>query len=496
MKKLLCTLLAVLTMLVGTSVLAEQVDMTAPMDIELMAYFVMEVNENDPLIKYINEKFNVTLKPTITSEANYKDTLNMRIAGGSLPDWFRVTDQGVFNQLVEDKKLLNVSEMVEKYGFENIAAQLEVNGKASFLANDGVFYRIPDTLGSLNRSIYYRLDWLKALGLEEPTTWEEFADMCRAFAAADLDGIDSTGYASYGDIAGMEMAQSAFTGYRNWGITSDGEYIYKFEDDNFKAMIKFWSELYAEEGTLDPEILISSSTDSIEKFCTGKVGALMMNVNSTWFSSINSTLKAYKPDAELGLMVTMPAGPAGAYMNTYFGFSADSAFNGSMSEAKAARILAIYDYLLSEEGRELTLYGFEGQHHDVVNGVKVQREATLNAEWGQLQHLLGEVADFGTNDRLITEPTMIKWVEATSNPENVRADLLGYFSNERASVINSSLNAVKTKYLVPMVSGEMDVDAEWDNFQQAMKDAGIDEYREMVKAYYESKNATPDAATF
>lgn len=43
-----------------------------------------------------------------------------------------------------------------------------------------------------------------------------------------------------------------------------------------------------------------------------------------------------------------------------------------MSEAKAARILAIMDYLLSDEGRELTLYGNkEGVYYDLVDGKKV-----------------------------------------------------------------------------------------------------------------------------
>ncbi len=496
MKKIVSLLLALLLMAAAPMAMAAEVDMTEPMDIELMAYFVMEVDEKDPIVQFINDKFNVNLKLTITSEANYDDTLNMRIAGADIPDWFRVTDQGVFNQLVEDGALLNVSEMVEKYNFENIAAQLNVNSKAAFLANDGVFYRIPDTLGCLNRGIFYRLDWQEKLNLETPKTWDEFAEMCRAFAEADLDGIDSTGFTAYGNVSGLEIAQSSFTGYRNWGITSTGDYIYKYEDDNYKAMIEYWRDLFAEDGTLDPEIMISSYTEAMEKFCTGKVGALMMNVNSTWYSNMSQTLTSYKSDAKLGLMMPLPAGPAGSYMNSYFGFSADSAFSADLDEAKAARILAIFDYLLSDEGRDLTLYGFEGQHHDVVDGVKVQREETLNTEWGQCQHLLGEVADFGTNDRLITNPTMIEWVNYSTNPDNVRADTLGYFSNERADVISASINELRTQYLVPMITGEMDVDAEWGNFQKALKDAGIDELRGIVKEYYESKGTTPDSATF
>ncbi len=468
-------------------------DFGEEMDIELMAYFVMDVDETDSIVQYINDKFNVNLKLTITSESDYDDTLNMRIAGGDMPDWFRVSDQGIYGQLVEDGMLLNVSELVDKYHFENIAAQFQVD-RAEYLQTDGVFYRIPDTVGCLNRGIFYRKDWLDKLELEQPKTWDEFADMLRAFAEADLDGTGASGFTSYGNVAGLEIAQSAYTGYRNWGLLPDGSLIYKYEDDNYKEMLRYWKELFAENGTLDPEIMIASSTEAMEKFCTGRCGALMMNVNSSWYTTMESDLKAYKADAELGLLIPVLEGPAGAYMNGYFGFSADSSFSSSLSEEKAVRILSIFDYLLSPEGRELTLYGLEGQHHDVVDGVKVPREETLNTEWGQNQHLLGEVADFGSNNALITNETMLEWLEYTSNPENVRADLTGYFTNERATIIQSTLNELRVRYLVPFVTGEMDIDSEWENFQQELKNAGIDELRQLTADYFAGQGASPDPA--
>lgn len=49
-------------------------DFGEEMDIELMAYFVMDVDETDSIVQYINDKFNVNLKLTITSESDYDDT--------------------------------------------------------------------------------------------------------------------------------------------------------------------------------------------------------------------------------------------------------------------------------------------------------------------------------------------------------------------------------------------------------------------------------------
>ena len=167
----------------------------------------------------------------------------------------------------------------------------------------------------------------------------------------------------------MDIAQSSFTGYRTWGLKEDGSLMHAYEDEQYKTMLKYWRDLFT-QGVLDPEVMITSFTEATEKFCTGRVGALMMNVNATWFSTIKTNLAAYKEDAEVALLIPLPEGPAGSYLNSYFGFSADSSFSAKLTEEKAARILTIFDYLLSEEGRELTLYGFEGEHHDVLRAKK------------------------------------------------------------------------------------------------------------------------------
>ena len=87
---------------------------------------------------------------------------------------------------------------------------------------------------------------------------------------------------------------------------------------------------------------------------------------------------------------------------------------------------------------------------------------------------------------------MLKWIDYTSNADNLRSDLLGYFANERATIINATLSELRTQYLVPFVTGEMDIDENWDVFQKALQDAGIDELRTLVSAYFAEKGATPN----
>lgn len=495
MRKLTALALALLMLTGMTSAVAtETVDISEPMDIEIMAYFVMDVTNEDPIIRYLSEKFNVNFKFTITNIDNYDDTLNMRIVSGDVPDWFRIRDtaQSVYTQLQQDGMLLNVSALVEKYGFENIRATFALPN-AGALATDGVFYRVPDTLGKLCRGVYYRQDWLEELGLKMPANFDDLHDALKAMVNADPDGKGTTGLTGY-NLWCLEGFAPSFTGYNTWGQKADGELIYWYEDDQYRDFLKFWNTLY-EEKLLDNEIFINSYETCMEKLATGRAGFYIMNMNTTWWSNNKTMLASYDATAKLGNMIPLPEGPAGAYAATFFGFSADSAFSADMSEAKAAHILAIMDYLLSDEGRELTLYGNkEGVYYDLVDGKKVQKEDAVNADWGQTLHFMGELADFGTNDRLASENEVVDWYAYVADGKNGRSDKLAYFSNDECAGYKAEIDEVVTRYVTAFITGEMDIDAHWDEFQEAMERAGLSIYKGYLKEYVEAQEIELDYA--
>lgn len=490
MKKNFCMLLVALLLLAfAPASLAEEtatVDMTEPVEIEIMAYFVMDVDpDTDPIMQYLEEKFNVDFTITLTNIDNYADTLNMRVASGDMPDWFRITDQSVYGVLQEDGLLLNVSELVDKYGFENIQAAFDAPN-ASILATDGVFYRVPDTIGKLCRCIYFRADWLEELGIETPTTYDEMVEALRQIVEADPDGNGTTGLTCYG-LWCLEGIAPSWTGYNTWGQDADGNLVYWYEDDNYKDFLAWVNMLY-EEKLLDNELFVNSYETCMEKLNTGRAGFYMMNLNTTWWSNNATMLANYDPEARLGVTVPMLEGPAGAYAATDIGYYADSAFSADMDETKAARILAIMDFLLSDEGRELTLYGYEeGKYYEVVDGKKVQKEDVVNLEWGQALHFMGELADFGTSDMLASAPEVVEWYAYLDDPANCAPNLTGYFYNEDATAIWAEVTEVATRYTTAFVTGEMDIETQWQEFQDAMNAAGLQEYKALLKEYVDAQ---------
>lgn len=482
MKKYLSVLCA-LTLLLGMFAFpasAAEVDLSKPMEIELMAYYVMDIPEDDPIMVYLEDKFNVDFKLTITNIDNYNDTLNMRIASGDIPDWFRIRTDSVYRTLAEDGVLLGLDEYVEKYNFENIRKTFELNN-AKLLRVDDVFYCVPDTAGKLVGGIYYRADWLEELGLEPPKTFDELKTCLQKIVEADPDGMGTTGFTTYG-TGWLEQCLPAFVGFFDWGVKEDGSLIFEYEHEGYKDYLKFWADLYAEK-LLDQEIYINSYETCMEKLASGRTGFYIMNMNTTWWSNNKAGLSQFDPEAKLGALYPYPEGPAGALNGANMGFSASSSFNADMDEEKAARMLAIMDYLLSEEGRELTLYGYEeGMYYDTVDGVKVQKEDVVNKAWGQQLHFMGEIADFGTGDRLARDPELVGWNEHLDS-DLIRHNKLRYFANDEATKLKAEINEVCTQYNTAFLTGEMDIEEKWDEFQQKMKDAGLDKYRDLLQQY-------------
>lgn len=488
----LCTL-ALLLGIAAFPASAEVVNLSEPMDIELMAYYVMDIPADDPLMVYLENKFNVNFQLTITNIDNYNDTLNMRIASDDMPDWFRSTDSSVYKQLAEDGLLLDVGEYVEKYNFENIRATLGLPG-ADGLMVDGAFYCVPDTVGKLTPGVYYRADWLEELNLEVPTNFDEFKTVLQKIVEADPDGMGATGFTLY-DFGQVETNMlPAWTGYFDWGVREDGTLIYKYEDEVYKDFIKYFAGLYAEK-LLDQELFVNSYEACMEKLASGRAGFYIMNLNTTWWSNNKSGLAQFDPNAKLGALIPCMEGPAGKLLGASLGFYANSAFSAHVGEEKAARMLAVMDYLLSEEGRDLTLYGYEeGVYYELVDGEKVQKEDVVNKAWGQTLHFMGEIADFGSNDRLARDAELIAWNECLDNGEITRLNKLNFFYDEEANKIGAEMWEIISSYRTAWLTGEKDVDTTWEEFQQKLKDAGLETYREILGKYVQENGIQLDKA--
>lgn len=257
----------------------------------------------------IKEKLNIDL--TIDWSADntsgaYGDKLNMVVASGELPDVFTAY-YSQFKTAMESGMLADLTDAVEQYGSDRLK-QLIAENQSQFDACtiDGKLYALPQVGDvDLNASqLWIRQDWLKNVGLDAPTTWDELVEVARAFTFDDPDGngVDDTyglgliGDLKWGGVGYFDGIASAFHAYGNdtWIRTEDGEIAYGAVQPEMKEALAATAALY-EEGLIDPEFA-SKNTDMVcEDILNNKIG-MFFGANYAGYWPLQ-TLVDQNPDA-------------------------------------------------------------------------------------------------------------------------------------------------------------------------------------------------------
>src|SRR5262249_3751072 len=74
-----------------------------------------------------------------------------------------------------------------------------------------------------------------------------------------------------------------------------------------------------------------------------------------------------KKFTDIAKILMMPPGPDGRRLVfEFWDFWSESTFSAAVSDAKMARILALYDFLISPAGRKLVSFGFAGKDYKMV----------------------------------------------------------------------------------------------------------------------------------
>jgi putative aldouronate transport system substrate-binding protein len=331
-------------------------------------------NNTDTLMQYLEELFNITIHPVSFTWSNYKERYQILSATKSLPDVFATVtlsssdnnDSASLNDMVKNGSIRSLPEDLSSYPL------LEALMKSvSYTRNsDGSFYTIPrmsfmdPVLGATDAVMLVRRDWMDNLGLKDPETFNDFLTMTTAFAKEDPDGNginDTIGYnvnklSALGKwvMLGLAPECNVYT----W-TEINGEYVPSWSTENFKKVVTAYRELY-EAGGLDPDFYSKSTSAVMEDFASSRLGALeykssppaLLELKTLW-DSLND--KSFEECVDI--VPIFPASDGIRYSNSSSIFWSESLISSAASDAKVERILALYEYLLSEEGIELSHYG-------------------------------------------------------------------------------------------------------------------------------------------
>lgn len=356
---------------------------------------------NDKVLQEIQEKLNITLTPVNISWDDYTEKIQLWAASDSLPDIFvgdiRTTSN--FYTWATQGLLKEIPQDFSKY--PNLSAYMD-SPELNTCQVDGKTYCIfRQTFGeqsatARNTCIAYRWDLAQKAGItKEPENWDEFREMIQAIIMADPDNNNVQGATAlgYDRLVGAVLPYSLSLGCAEgtsfyWSDKGDGTYIPSYFAGetlgaNALPALQLLRDMY-EEGTIEKDIALTTTTQAHEKFLNGQSAAIIVD----GFGGAYDDTGAYWQEVygrdffedvkSLDIMPDINGQPA--YPIADYAWS-ESFINASVDDEKLDRILQLYDYLLSDEGAFLGTYGYEGETFEFdENGAVRLHEGVLPSE--------------------------------------------------------------------------------------------------------------------
>lgn len=197
------------------------------------------------------------------------ERLNLDLNSGNYADvigGWTLSDSMILTYGVEQGVFIPLDEIYEKY-CPNISAILDLPGvREQMTAPDGHIYTIPYVCGdtTVSFSPYINGRWLENVGMDMPSTTEEFEAVLKAFKEQDANGNgdpnDEIPFTADPNNKHLE----AMTGYfglpmnKNGLSIQNGETVYAGISPQYRQFLSWFNKLY-EQGLVDPEIFTQDS---------------------------------------------------------------------------------------------------------------------------------------------------------------------------------------------------------------------------------------------
>ena len=343
-------------------------------------------------------KMEVNFVPTLS----YVDKITAFIASKSLPMVFTANGNVLRNNnllmALDSDGFWALDDYIKDYPelYNFVGEQVWENSKVH-----GKIYGIPRLRILPRNGLIIRQDWLDALNLEMPETFDELYEVAKAFTENDPDGNGQndtvgivTAYQGVGNRGwnGFQTLATAFGAPNGWAY-QDGTMVPDFGTQEYVTALKYIKKLY-DDGYMNKDFAEINAQARYENFDKGTYGMVFGVIDDVNARNVNL------PQVVEGAVATVvpalheegkeprcnaTAGYNGIIMFTKFG---DEAIK---TEEDLRKILSYYNTLATQEIQDMTLYGIEGVHYEVKDG---KRELIMNESSNSAQ-LTVDMGDIG-----------------------------------------------------------------------------------------------------
>lgn len=485
--------------------------------------------------KELEEKTGIHLEWQIApSSGNIKEKVSLLFASRSMPDIiltgvtaanrYDKTSEAMFGSqglILPLNKYFDTVSVGYKNAFE------ELDGFREYITTpDGNIYSLPNVDGSLHvqysMKAWINTHWLENLGLEMPTTTEEFYQVLKAFKTMDANGngdrndeipLSTVTSGSGTQIDGFLMAPFQLTPENSKLYLDNGKVTYAPVQDGYKEGLKYLRKLYA-EGLLNPASFTQDRVAQVNVNESGKdtVIGVFLAQHPSYAADLNSMPNSkkweqYKPLPPL----EGPTGQRIAAWNPYVMYQTGMAFISSTSSNPEAAFRLI-DYIATEEGSYRSALGVKGVHWNDAQpgdiGLDGNPAKYARTSVSTNQQTLGQLIG------LVRLPDMIAGEKTNPNPyaegvaplqgrqilmyngsldhekyrqplESVLPDL--YMSEDAVdemSLLTPTIQSTQKELMVQFITGAVDIDRGWDAYKAKLENVGLSRYLDLLQNAY------------
>ena len=250
----------------------------------------------DSVFQKIESDVGVEISFEGAKSENYYTKLTPMMNSMDLPDvvWSDPENsEGAFQRWADPTQdlLWNLDELLigneDRYPYLN---KLVYSDQYKNIQYYGGHYLVPAVETKTAWAIYYRADWLEAIGFvgedgkaKAPETLDEFEEVMSKFSGVNLftDANGNPSGQTYGISPNtynyyLNPLYGAFGITPDWDITDGGEVSYMYAREQFKPYLEWMNAMY-KKGWIDPTFNQNTGDTDRNQWYNGKVGCIMTN---------------------------------------------------------------------------------------------------------------------------------------------------------------------------------------------------------------------------
>jgi len=497
-----------------------------------LSFFNADLTEDksfdDPVAQKITEATGVTLELEHPVGGD-EQAIPIMIASGDYPDM--IYAKGDIGKLIEAGGVIKLDDLIEEKG-DNLKDMYgdQIDRLRNSVDDPGIYtvgtYGVENAYWSTSGTAQIQLDVLRELGYPEIETIYDFEDAIAEYAEMypEIDGQETIGLSLLGSDWRWLITVGNPAGFAlgipddgQWAIDDDtGEATYKFTLPEIKEYFEWLNHMH-DIGLLDTESFTHTEDTYISKISSGRVLGL---TDQDWnYDDGENALRAdgkywrtYAP-----LPVTLSDEYQSQGLKDY-GFAGGWGISISSTSEHQEEAFEFLDWMASEEAQILLNWGIEGENYEIVDGERVmfdEDRERMNSDsdygketgvgyyvypfpqWGEgavdsngqsitpntQEDIIENYTEAETE--VIAEYDMDSWIDWFPSTDELGVSQHGAAANytipsgSDLEIIQQKADEIAEQKITQAILGKPeDFDDAWDEVQDALIDAGIEDANE------------------